>query len=160
MIPDRPVPVWKEQAREQLHRAIMDAARATFAERGYHAATIEEIATRAAVGKGTVYNYVEGGKDGLFLSVLADHFDALQALAEQLLADPAVPLRTRFTAFATAFAAYFEQHRDLLFVHLREVPQLLLSAGGGEAAARLRAQRNRLVETMVPALEGAMARGE
>ncbi len=157
---DRPVPVWKEQAREHLHRAIMDAARATFAEKGYHTATSEEIAHRADVGKGTVYNYVEGGKGGLFLTMLAEHFDELEALAAQLLADEEVPLRTRFTAYATAFASYFERHRDLLFVHLRDVPQLVMSGEGGEVVERLRNQRLRLIEMLVPALEGAMARGE
>ena len=160
MSSDEYVPTWKARERDALRRDIMDAARATFAERGYHAATVDEIAARAEVGKGTVYNYVEGGKAGLFLAVLSGHFDELQALAERFLADEAVPLRERFAAFVAACAAYFERHRDLLLVHLREVPQLLLTTEGSEQTARLRAQRNRLIETLVPPLESAMARGE
>jgi len=37
--------------------AILEAALAVIAEKGYHQATIDEIAARAGVGKGTVYVY-------------------------------------------------------------------------------------------------------
>lgn len=38
-------------------QAIMEAALAVIAEKGFHPATIDEIAERAGVGKGTIYVY-------------------------------------------------------------------------------------------------------
>lgn len=40
---------------EQARRAVLDAARALFAEQGYGAATIEAIAARSGVAKTTIY---------------------------------------------------------------------------------------------------------
>lgn len=37
--------------------AILDAALQVFSEKGFHPATIDEIAERAGIGKGTVYSY-------------------------------------------------------------------------------------------------------
>lgn len=46
-------------APEGKKRSIMEAALAVLTEKGYHLATIDEIAERAGVGKGTIYLYFE-----------------------------------------------------------------------------------------------------
>jgi hypothetical protein len=56
--------------------------------------------------------------------------------------------------------AYFRDHGALLRMHLREVPQLLVSDEGGEQAVRLRCQRDRIVDSIARALADAVARGE
>ena len=48
----------------QTREAIVDSARSLFAEKGYAATTVEEIARRANVAAITVYTTV-GGKSGL-----------------------------------------------------------------------------------------------
>jgi AcrR family transcriptional regulator len=160
MNPDKPVPAWKEQARGLVHDAILDAARTTFADRGYEGATVDEIATRAEVSKGTIYNYVPGGKAGLFVAVLRAHFDELDELAARHLAQADTPFRDRYHAFVAGVMAYFRDHGALLRMHLREVPQLLLSEEGGEQAVQLRCQRDRIVDAIARALADAVARGE
>ncbi|HEX9950492.1 MAG TPA: TetR/AcrR family transcriptional regulator [Rubricoccaceae bacterium] len=157
---DKSVPAWKEQARGLLHDAILDAARATFAERGYEGATVDEIAARAEVSKGTIYNYVEGGKAGLFVAVLHAHFGDLEALATRHLAQAGGPFRDRYHAFVSDVMGYFREHGDLLRMHLREVPVLLVSAEGGEQAAQLRCQRDQIVGSIAQALADAVSRGE
>jgi AcrR family transcriptional regulator len=52
--------------------SILDAAQAVFAERGYHRTTIKDVAARADVADGTLYNYFEN-KDAL-LSALFERF--------------------------------------------------------------------------------------
>lgn len=47
---------------------ILTAAREVFFEKGYHDATSEEIAKRAGVGKGTLYQYFES-KQEIFLEM-------------------------------------------------------------------------------------------
>ena len=42
---------------------ILAAARETFGEKGYHNTTSEEIAKKAGVGKGTIYQYFDSKHD-------------------------------------------------------------------------------------------------
>lgn len=68
----------RSDARHNAAR-LVDAARAVFAERGL-GATLEEIATRAGVSQGTLYNRF-GGRDGLIDAVLPDLLSAKLAAA-------------------------------------------------------------------------------
>lgn len=52
---------------------ILDAARVVFAEKDFHRATIKDVATRAGVADGTVYNYFEN-KNALILGLM-DRFN-------------------------------------------------------------------------------------
>lgn len=54
-----------------VRQRLLAEAAAHFAERGYEAANINEIALAAGVAKGTVYNYFRG-KDELFGQVIAE----------------------------------------------------------------------------------------
>lgn len=53
------------------HERIIRAAADVFAEKGFHPAKVEEIAERAGVGKGTVYEYFNN-KQELFSEMLKD----------------------------------------------------------------------------------------
>ncbi|HZC83333.1 MAG TPA: helix-turn-helix domain-containing protein, partial [Rubrobacter sp.] len=50
-------------------RALLDAARSLFAERGYHGAAAEEIVRRAGLTRGALYHHFEDKKD-LFRAVV------------------------------------------------------------------------------------------
>ncbi len=52
--------------------AIIQQATLLFAEKGYNATTIDEIAERASVGKGTVYEYFKSKQD-LFFAVFDEY---------------------------------------------------------------------------------------
>ena len=52
---------------------ILDAAREVFAEKDFHRATIKDVAARAGVADGTVYNYFEN-KNALILGLM-DRFN-------------------------------------------------------------------------------------
>lgn len=61
---------------------IFAAARAVIVERGFDAAKMDEIATRAGVGKGTLYNFF-ASKEDLFLALALDHFERLRDMVER-----------------------------------------------------------------------------
>jgi AcrR family transcriptional regulator len=63
----------------QRRRLIEDAASEVFAERGYAAASLEEIARRAGVTKPIIYRHFASKKD-LHLALLRRHLDELLAL--------------------------------------------------------------------------------
>ncbi|WP_458097981.1 TetR/AcrR family transcriptional regulator [Roseomonas sp. WA12] len=64
---------------------IIDAAMDVFAEKGFAAAKLDEVASRAGVAKGTLYRYFET-KDDLFRAVarraIASNLEAMQVGAE------------------------------------------------------------------------------
>src|SRR5919107_3767114 len=57
------------ERRATTRRALLDAAREMFAEKGYHGAAAEEIVRRAGVTRGALYHHYEDKKD-LFRAVV------------------------------------------------------------------------------------------
>src|SRR3569833_1480695 len=70
----------RRPAGQDTRTALIEAARAVFAENGYDGATVRAIATRAGVDAAMV-NHWFGGKEGLFAqAVLMRPFDPLDLL--------------------------------------------------------------------------------
>src|SRR5437899_2835148 len=62
-------PRTKAGQREATTAALIAAARALFASRGYAAVGTEEIVQRAGVTRGALYHHYRGGKEELFRAV-------------------------------------------------------------------------------------------
>src|SRR5438309_852422 len=110
-----------QERREQL----LDVGRKLFAEKGFEAASIEEIADRAHVSKPIVYEHF-GGKQGLY-AVIVDHevHDVLARITRALDADhPRLILQEA----ARAFLTYIEEQQDGFRILLRDSP---VPSGGG-----------------------------
>src|SRR5215204_6014357 len=52
------------ERRASTRRALLDAARSLFAEKGYHGAAAEEIVGRAGLTRGALYHHFEDKKEG------------------------------------------------------------------------------------------------
>jgi AcrR family transcriptional regulator len=63
-------PRTKAAQREATTAALIDAARALFAERGYANVGTEEIVQRAGVTRGALYHHFRSGKEELFRAVV------------------------------------------------------------------------------------------
>ena len=59
----------KERERERHRREMLEAAERVFVRKGYHDATVEEIAQEAEFAVGTLYNFFKG-KDDLYARVV------------------------------------------------------------------------------------------
>jgi len=83
----RPMSTTARRERERLkrRREILDAARELFSEKGYAAATVDEIAAAAELSKGTVYLYFQS-KDELYASVILEGFEKLEGRLGELAA--------------------------------------------------------------------------
>jgi AcrR family transcriptional regulator len=73
-------------AKARTHENLLDAGLAVFADRGYGAASVEEIARRAGVSVGSVYAHFTS-KEKLFLALIERRADREFAAAEAELAD-------------------------------------------------------------------------
>jgi AcrR family transcriptional regulator len=60
----------RERLKQERERRILDAAATVFAEKGFHQATIREIAQLAGVADGTIYNYFDNKFD-LLVAIMA-----------------------------------------------------------------------------------------
>lgn len=70
-VTDRTTPGRRVARKEQTRCALIEAAAAVIAERGFHAASLSEIAARAGVTTGAVYSNFRS-KDDLFLAVIRE----------------------------------------------------------------------------------------
>ena len=86
--------------RGRKRRRILEAATELFITQGYRRTNIDEIARRAAIGKGTVYLHF-ATKAEVLLAVMAFEKQRAVALAPGIL-DPQVSARERLKRWATA----------------------------------------------------------
>jgi AcrR family transcriptional regulator len=65
-------PSIRDEQKALTRARLLDAARQVFARRGYHAASVEEIAREAGATTGAIYSNF-AGKEELFLALFEDH---------------------------------------------------------------------------------------
>ena len=76
----------RQERRELTRSELVAAARSVFLRRGFHDASLDEIAAEAGFTKGAVYSNF-AGKDELFVAVLGAHFASRVAVYEQLIVE-------------------------------------------------------------------------
>ncbi len=78
-------PLTQERRRAQTRQYLLQAAAQVFAERGFHGASLDEVAAAAGFTKGAVYSNFKN-KEDLFLALLESlqeqEMDALHATLE------------------------------------------------------------------------------
>ena len=98
--------VTRSERKARTREELLVAARAVFIRRGFHGATLDEIAEEAGYTKGAVYSNF-AGKDDLYLALLDAHYDdRIAAYVEMMLDEPtfedAIRAVGRFMATADA----------------------------------------------------------
>lgn len=83
-------------------QAILDAALAVFAERGFEAARLDDVAGRAGVAKGTLYLYFKD-KEALFEALIHSAIDPVLERLRTLVALPDLPLPQLLDALFSVF---------------------------------------------------------
>lgn len=63
----------RQKKKTEYKRRILESAKALFLSQGYDATTTEQIAEKAELGVGTVYNYFKSKAD-IFIETVADEF--------------------------------------------------------------------------------------
>jgi AcrR family transcriptional regulator len=101
----------------QRRQQLIEVARALFAERGYDAASIEEIAQRAHVSKPVVYEHF-GGKEGLYAVVVDREMSTLNVMITSSLSQNRS--RVRVERVALALLTYVEERTDGFRILVRD----------------------------------------
>lgn len=66
-----PRPSLRDEQKALTHRRLLDAAEAVFARRGFHGASVEEVAREAGATTGALYSNF-AGKEDLFLALFEE----------------------------------------------------------------------------------------
>lgn len=103
----------------QRRQQLIDIARGVFAERGFDATSVEEIASRAHVSKPVVYEHF-GGKEGLYAVVVDREMSMLLARFEAAL-EEGHPLKMLEQA-AMVLLDYIENETDGFKLLTRDTP--------------------------------------
>lgn len=131
----------EKQARTRSELIV--TATSVFAQRGYEAASVEEIAEQAGYSHGAVYSNF-AGKSDLFLAVFEEYMaERAQELATtQAGIDDDAPLETRARALADQWMERFAKDRESFLLHLeflaasRREPELAERFGSRSASLR------------------------
>ncbi len=107
---------------------LLDAARRLISDRGPDAVTMDDIATEAGVGKGTLFRRF-GSRSGLMIVLLDEDERALQRafLTGPPPLGPSGPPLDRLLAYGRARLKFVDEHRSLLSDAARD-PQTRYSA--------------------------------
>lgn len=111
---------FRERLTRETREVILQAAEALFAERGLQGARMEDIAARAGVAVGTIYNHV-GDRNSLIGELFSQRrLELVQRLDEVLRASEGWALEEQLMAFVDAVFEHFETHLGLFRIAVQE----------------------------------------
>ncbi|RLU00245.1 TetR/AcrR family transcriptional regulator [Ketobacter sp.] len=111
-----------DQKPERRQRILL-AAREVFAKEGFRTAEVKTIATRAGVGKATIYKHFDS-KEDLLLSVVKADLQAIRDIALTHLVGAGHPLE-RLKSTSLAIADYLDRNRNFSMVLIREAGEFM-----------------------------------
>ena len=112
-------------------RTLFEAAAGIFAGKGYHKATVEEIARTIGVAKGTLYYHFEN-KEELYLAVIREGVSLFKQKLDRVVATNAPPPE-KIGMLIEGQLLFFEQEKDFVFLFLKELFAPVKGNSGGNA---------------------------
>lgn len=146
------MPRVKTQTKKQ---AILDAAARDFAQREFHEVLIEDIASSARIGKGTIYRYFET-KEDLYFATILEGFDELNRALASALPREASPTR-QLERIAREILHFFWRRRH--FMTLLQSDERRLPAREGEVQKRRERVMTLVQRAIVDGIERREFRG-
>jgi AcrR family transcriptional regulator len=127
---------------------ILEAAKRVFAKKGFHDATVDDVANAAGVAKGTVYLYYRS-KQEVYLAALKFGIGQMYAaLVEEV--NKAATTEEKLKALIVAKLAYFDENRDFFKIFYSELGRIPTHPGGIDSEFKaLYLEQARLVESIL-----------
>ena len=126
---------WRERERRRAREEILESASHIFAQSGYDKAGMKEIAARAGISVGMLYNHFEG-KDDMFRALLERYVNGLHERGNSHCEGIESPLEQLRCRIRSAIEFYWE-NRNLVLIYLRMNPlRLEVAAAGWERMTR------------------------
>jgi AcrR family transcriptional regulator len=150
--------VEKKKRISARRKAILAAAEDVFAAKGYTAATVDEIAAKAKISKGSVYNYFQS-KQELFSQLFLQEVEQEEALTEQLLQKD-ISAKDKFELFLEQCFERFAKYEHLGRLLLEFWVTAVSEAGEGPFAEVFRGMYERYHQRVVAMFRQGAAEGD
>jgi len=118
----------REREFQARRKEILEAATRLFARKGYHGATMSEIAKEAEFSTGSLYNFFQN-KEELYFQLLLERIDLLEGQVEEVMQRKG-DVEQRLRDFVATTLGFFEADRDFFRIFVEQRGQFALSAKG------------------------------
>jgi TetR/AcrR family transcriptional regulator len=149
-----------ERRKARTVQTIFDAAEQKFLARGFHGATVEEIAGAADVSVGSIYVHFQS-KEGLYLALIERALDVQERYMEEAF-KPTLALGQQLFAAGWAYLRFYLDHpgyfRILAFPHVDARPEDELSFAAQRLAERAEAGVRRVASIIELGVKTGAAR--
>jgi AcrR family transcriptional regulator len=112
-------PLTPERRRQQTRHYLLQAAAQVFAKRGFHGASLDEVAAVAGFTKGAVYSNFKN-KDDLFLALLESHYQEEMRKLRATLEASQGPPEAHLSDFVALIRQQFDTTGDIWGALLQE----------------------------------------
>jgi AcrR family transcriptional regulator len=102
----------------QTREKILAAALEVFSSRGFHGATVDEVAERAGLGKGTVYRHFSSKRE-LFSELIRSKVAELEEAVTGAI-DPRADVLETIETYLRIYFGFFDRNRNLYRVLIQE----------------------------------------
>ncbi|SNS18829.1 transcriptional regulator, TetR family [Anaerovirgula multivorans] len=143
----------KASAREKRELEIMQAAFKVFTRNGFHEAKIEEIAKKAGIGKGTIYEYFDSKKD-LFQQMIIYIIERYIQGAEEISVKENT-VREKLIAFAAYHGKFLQYHIDMTETTVTKLDML-----SGNMKQWVREEQSKVHNFVLKIIKEGMGNGE
>lgn len=106
-----------EKVNTEKRMEIIEAALQLFSERGFEKATVDEIANKANVGKGTIYLYFKN-KEQIFMAVIEEGLSKMITHLSQIFSHGS--FMTQLREMITYHFKFVEENKDFYKIFLKE----------------------------------------
>ena len=108
----------REREKQKRREEILLAAITVFAEKGFDAATLDDIAEKAEFSKGAIYGYFEN-KDDLFLSLIENGLNNLSEIIKSVVEESSSPIE-KIKNLIQKILVYLEENKDFFRIFAPE----------------------------------------
>jgi AcrR family transcriptional regulator len=150
----------KEKQRQEREELILQAAEEVLAEKGYYETSIDEIAARVGIAKGTVYLHFPG-KEDLVIAILERNAQAIVELVEATVATAQSNREKLEAILRFVYSGFFDPGKR----HLMQLPYIVMNSAElrrvfVEKKGCMRVKWDRLEALVASILEDGKAAGE
>jgi AcrR family transcriptional regulator len=100
-------------------KQIITAAMKLFAQKGYHATSMQEIAENSGLAKGSLYNYFKS-KEEIVMSIFSYYYDLLFEKISKIAEDDTLSVKEKFIKQLEVQIREFYNHKDFIRMQMTE----------------------------------------
>lgn len=146
----------KERQRAEREQLILDAAEEILLEKGYYEMSMDDIAARVGISKGTVYLHFTS-KDALVLALLAQHMQNFEDIVTSAMESDLSPAATLRRLLTQVYRGMASSHFQVMLVLLQQAD---LREHFIKKKESLQSRETVIMQCLTTLLEDGKARGE